>query len=422
MRSLAKNLLVLLGSLLFFGAALELVSGLVYRSYRGKPLDRAALRARLLTDRVEGEDGGDAGRLETVPDQPVILHPYFGFVINPEKNGVNEFGFFRHSPLATRAPDKVVIVLFGGSVADQVFYLGGDALVDALRDRPGYAGKEIELISTAVGGYKQPQQLIVLATLLALGAEYDVVVNLDGFNEIDTADDNRGEGIFPFFPHNWKVQGRQGFDTATVLRLARVEEIRQQRQALRRFFARPLLSRSAFFLTLWDFLDSGREAELRHEMIAMESVAEGEALPPQIRGPRLSFDDDQGFFTAMTAAWGRASREMARLCASQGIVYAHFLQPNQYVPDTKVLTEEEREVAIDPDFAGSERVPVAYPLLRAEGERLRREGVRFTDLTQIYAGEAGTIYNDFCCHVNERGAVLMARAIAAALPDLDARP
>jgi hypothetical protein len=228
--------------------------------------------------------------------------------------------------------------------------------------------------------------------------------------------------VFPFFPHNWKVQGRQGFDAATVLRLAQVEQIREQRRALRRWFARPPLSRSAFFLTLWDFLDGGREADLRRAMIGVEAGSGGGEVPPQIRGPRLSYADDQEFFAAMTASWGRASREMARLCAAQGIVYAHFLQPNQYVPGSKELSDEEREVAIDPNFAGSERVPVAYPLLIGEGERLRRDGVRFTDLTQIYSGESGTIYNDFCCHVNERGAVLMARAIAAALPDLDGRP
>ena len=421
MRSLAKNLLVLFGSLLLCGAALELASRLVYRAYRGRPFDRAALRARLLTDRVEGEEPEDAAaRLATVPDQPVILHPYFGFVINPEKSGVNEFGFFRRSPLTARAPDKVVIALFGGSVADQVFYLGGEALREALRDRPGYAGKEIELISTAVGGYKQPQQLIVLATLLALGAEYDVVVNLDGFNEIDSADDNRGEGVFPFFPHNWKLQGRQGFDAATALRLGHIEQIRAQRRALRRFFARPPLARSAFFLTLWEFLDSGREARLRRAMAALDAAASGGELPPQIRGPRRTYDDNAAFFAEMTAFWARASLEMSRLCAAQGIVYAHFLQPNQYVPNSKNLTDEEREVAIDANFAGSERVPQAYPLLLAAGEKLRRQGVRFTDLTRIYAGESDTIYNDFCCHVNERGAEIMARAIADALPDLAA--
>lgn len=417
MRSLAKNLLVLLAALLIGGAALEVAARLVYRAYRGRAFDGDALRARLFTDRVE-DIGDDALRAAEVPDPPVILHPYFGFVINPDKPGVNELGFFRRSPLTTRAPGKVVIVLFGGSVADQVFYMGGDALTEALRERPGYAGKEIELISTAVGGYKQPQQMIVLATLLAWGADYDVVVNLDGFNEFDAADDNVNEGVNPYYPHNWKVQGRQGFDAESVLRLGRIEAIRERRRALRRFFARPLLAQSAFFLTFWDFLDAARGAAMRREMVALESRREDEDLPPQIRGPRREYADPQAFFAEMAAFWGRASLEMARLCESRGIVYAHFLQPNQYVPNSKVLSDEEREVAIDESFPGARRVPQAYPLFQAEGERLRSLGVRFTDLTEVFAGESGTIYDDFCCHVNQRGAEIMARAMADSLPDL----
>ena len=58
------------------------------------------------------------------------------------------------------------------------------AFVDAIRAIPRFAGKQIWVVSFALGGYKQPQQLMVLAYYLSLGQPLDVVVNVDGFNEI----------------------------------------------------------------------------------------------------------------------------------------------------------------------------------------------------------------------------------------------
>jgi hypothetical protein len=419
MRSFLKILFLFAGSCVVFAGLLEMGSTFIYRAYRGVPFDRDAVRQRLNADlknemEVHALDGGPA-----IADQPVILHPYFGFVINPEKSGVNEHGFFRASPLTVRSPEKVVIAFFGGSVADQVYYMAGDTLVEELQDRPGYAGKEIELITTAVGGYKQPQQMIVLATLMALGAEFDVVINLDGFNEIDTAHDNVVEGVNPYFPHAWKLQARRGFDAETARRMGRIELIREERRRLKQLFAQPLLQRSAFFLSLWDFLDGGREANLRREMAELDLALSAHVLPPQIQGPPVDYPDMAVFFADMADLWARASLSMARLSAANDTVYAHFLQPNQYVPASKRLTAEERDVAYDPTFAGKDRVPQGYPLLIEAGENLRRQGVSFTDLTMIFADEDRTVYNDFCCHVNELGADIIARQIAAALPNLD---
>ena len=51
-----------------------------------------------------------------------VVHPYYGFVTDPEPIGwsVNEFGFFGHEDQIQRAdPDKLVVAVLGGSVATQ---------------------------------------------------------------------------------------------------------------------------------------------------------------------------------------------------------------------------------------------------------------------------------------------------------------
>ena len=51
-----------------------------------------------------------------------VLHPYYGFVTDPEPIGssVNELGFFGHEDQIQRAdPGKLVVAVLGGSVATQ---------------------------------------------------------------------------------------------------------------------------------------------------------------------------------------------------------------------------------------------------------------------------------------------------------------
>jgi hypothetical protein len=60
-------------------------------------------------------------------------------------------------------------------------------------------------------------------------------------------------------------------------------------------------------------------------------------------------------------------------------------------------------------------VEAGYPLLQAEGARLRGLGVDFHDLSGLYAGIAEPLYIDDCCHVNARGNALMGEAVGKAI-------
>ncbi len=421
MRGLGKSLIVLLAACLIGSLFLEIAGSLTYRVVRGRVLSRDEIRDRLMTERFAADEADGTAVDEAPPDQPIVLHPFFGFVINPSSKGVNDFGFFRGHPLVKRSPERRTIVFFGGSVADQVFYMGQQALIEELQKRPDFQGRAIDVLTTAVGGYKQPQQMLILSYLLARGAEYDVVVNLDGYNEIDSSMDNIQTGVNPYFPHTWKLHARLGLDREASVQLGRIEVLRDERERLRRLFDRPLLRSSAFGLALWDLLDGAREAEIHRRTAALEAMLDEESdeLPPQVQGPPFAYETDEQFYAEMADFWAASSLHMARLSAMHDISYVHLLQPNQYLPGSKELTAEEQEVAYDETYTGIERVPVAYPLLIERGRELRdRHGVNFVDLTQLYAGEKRTIYNDFCCHVNKLGAEMMARRIAAAIPPL----
>ena len=63
-----------------------------------------------------------------------------------------------------------------------------DVFIQELKSHPRFANQEIVLLNTAVGGYKQPQPLMVVSYLLALGAHFDAVINIDGFNDVDSVE------------------------------------------------------------------------------------------------------------------------------------------------------------------------------------------------------------------------------------------
>ncbi len=421
MASLAKKLLVLAAASAVGLVLLELGSAQLYARVTRRPLVRAEGVGRLFGGAAAEPDaplppavGANDPR---VADQQVIIHPYFGYVANPTKPRVNPYGFFGREPIATRAPDIGLVAVFGGSVANQLIKTAGDVLSEALAERGPLRGRRIELINLALGGYKQPQQLIVLATLLALGAQFDAVVNLDGFNEIDGAKDNLQDGVNPFYPYTWNLHARQALDSSAAVHMAKADLVRVRREDLRRRFARWPVPHSVFLLALWDLLDRQQEAALRAETFALRGALAQRAATPQQTGPPISFADDETMYLEYAEVWARSSLEMALLCAGYGIHYFHFLQPSQYLPGSKTLTAEERETAYDPNVADNQRVATAYPILIERGRDLRTQGVEFVDLTMLFRDEPRSVYGDTCCHFNALGNQRVAEEIGRAIAD-----
>ena len=71
---------------------------------------------------------------------------------------------------------------------------------------PGLPGAP-NVVTLGIAGYKKTQQLLALAYFLSLGAEYDLIINLDGYNDIVLPiTDNYSFGVNPFFPRAWNLR------------------------------------------------------------------------------------------------------------------------------------------------------------------------------------------------------------------------
>ncbi len=399
--------MIIAGNLLLIAVLLEVGTRFIYPWIRGGDFSWATLRDELRKpDSVEEFVIGDPA----AGAPSVILHPYIGFTFEPgstltTRDGsplqYSRFGFFGEDPVFERAPGEIIVAIGGGSVAGGLWHRGGDTLRATLQADPRFQGKTIRLQSFALGGFKQPQPLNTLVYLLALGAKFDVWIELDGFNEIALPlAENAPSGIPTDYPRDWRRLSRSGVSSSELGIRAEIYALRRDRERRRVLAAQSPWVFSAFIAACWDTADRRSAARIA------EMAASLAATAPQSEAP----NENEVLHESVTV-WKNASIQMARLCAANGIAYYQFIQPNQYFPATKTFSEEEQRTAL---AKGGYQPPAekGYPLLVAAGEELREQGVPVFDLTTIFRDEPRTIYRDSCCHLNELGNDLLARRIA----------
>ena len=391
--------------------------------------DRAETGGEADTD-GEAEVVADAGDLAAVLRHGgyEVLQPYLGFVWTPEADladhrflsafEIDRYGFLVDpgDRPADGAPEPVEVGIFGGSVANILHLAGRRTFQRVLGEDPEIAERGVVLRNYALPGYKQPQQLMTLAWLRSLGQGPDVVVNLDGFNEIALPPtENVPYGTHPLYPRTWTPRLEGLPDLESQRAAGEVSYLRQQRREVARSFERPLLGHSAVWNLLWTSRDRRLEAAggAAEERLAAASGGQGSYVS---HGPAYAATDER-MYADLVTAWSATSHAMRAISEDAGLSYHHFLQPNQYLAGSKPLSREEQTLYVTPGHAYGEQVIAAYPLLIEAGARLQADGVAFHDLTQLFADEERTVYSDDCCHLNAYGNRLMARAVAEAIRD-----
>ena len=410
-----------LAMILLVPITIELVSLSVYRVVLGRGFSYREVRAAQDDARRRPQPGpeplaGEANRPQQFLREDV-LHPYVGFVGNPQLDpGFSDWGFWGKlgSPPPRRSPGRVLIGIFGGSLAADFDEYGGARLKERLQHAGMWAGREIVLLNTAYGGYKQPQPLMALTYVLALGAELDVVVNHDGFNDVALdAVENAPQGVFPAYPRGWALRVESFRDPALIERVGAIAVLRDRRAALAEGFEAPPWRFTVTAGLMWTLLDrraASQIADARRELNAFKPAdrryqAAGPARP----------STETAVYEELTDLWQRGSLQLQRLCQANGIRYFHFLQPNQYVEGSKPMGSEERRVAVDASHPYRHGVLLGYPLLRRKGQALAEQGVAFRDLTLLFGNVEEPLYVDNCCHLNRRGYELLADAVAATI-------
>lgn len=365
----------------------------------------------------------------------IILHPFLGFIQTPEENHkfydsdidykaditgkINEYGFDGPSNIPKKAPGKVIICMLGGSFSMYFYHEAKEKLIEELKKSPLFANKKIEIYCYASSGYKEPQQLMALNYFISLGGEYDIVINLDGINDIALPiTDNIQYSLFPFFPRFWYVFSNRVSNAESNLLFAEIVKDRESKSQYKSFFNHFPLSFSNTGLVLWEILDRRLDYKInmgydKYVKSVFRSMKEKNI---ENYGPKFDYSlPREKQFQLMASFWKQCSKMIDALSVNMKFKYFHFLQPNQHLAESKSFSDDEKMFAgVKSNNPGdfNNIASNGYPYLINSGKELKNEGVEFEDLTMIFKNHKETIYRDPCCHINMLGNEIIAKKMA----------
>lgn len=370
------------------------------------------------------------------------IHPYFGYVdrpgwqhqeddfwtgVEPDLKTTNNHGITsdRDYPFAKTGPNQYIIGIFGGSVAEQFAMLARDRLVSNLKQADFFAGKEIVVLNFAKEGYKQPQQLLELTYFLSIGQEFDMVINIDGFNEVAFAHRNYQRQVDLSMPHANIMDGLANLINQTTLtpeKLNSLARLNRDRTTLNKLAGAINNSRLASVSFVLEQVYSYVLNRYRQEQVnfyRLDSNPAGESM--LFIKPDSQPMADPELFEKIARLWAGSSTLMSQLLAERGVAYFHFLQPNQYYSNKNFgPAEAERALEKTPYYATLVRL--GYPALSGQFDTLAANNVWFYNAIPIFDNEPEMVYIDNCCHYNRLGNEILADFIAASILDSQAVP
>ena len=373
------------------------------------------------------------------------LHPYFGPVhrggipveipasMQDAANGApasnkpagfatNNFGFAtpHDFPYSKRDSREFVIGIFGGSVGVWFCQLGAPRLTTLLQERPSFRGRTIVPLCFSHEGYKQPQQAVLLTYFLSIGQQFDLVINVDGFNEVALSRLNQERGFDLSMPSAMHLEGLRALidgSTMTPARLRSLAAIDSDRQRLDALAQRLNEARLAAVYVVLERYYRVVEARFQAEQ------ARFAALPAAAPGssalhvtPPLTHERPDRFFGTVAQMWLRTSMLMQDALQRQGATYVHVLQPNQYATARR-FSDAEAKIALNPASPFKPGAEQGYPALLAALAALPPAPDRphVFDATHVFDAEPAAVYVDDCCHYTRKGNELLADFVAKAV-------
>ena len=339
------------------------------------------------------------------------LHPYFGFMV-PK--------IFLDLPFKKTSEDQFIVGIFGGSVAHHFvnYELKHHVLTQMLQSLPQLRDKKIVILKFANPAHKQPQQLLTLNYYLSVGQELDMVINIDGFNELAVSYINNIGGIELSMPN--------GSVVAPIINLANKElspteltlslEILQTKNNSKDTLSRLSDCRLATCYTLrWvqaKYLFNQYQAKSgAFNQLKREASKDSLIYLKRIERPL----DDADAIDGAVEIWSNSSLAMSGVLNAEKIPYFEFIQPNQYYSTNRQFSADEKKIAFDEDSPFKEPALKGYPRLLPKISSLRAAGVQIFNAANVFDETRDIVYLDNCCHYNDAGNEIFSRYIGQSI-------
>ena len=358
------------------------------------------------------------------------FHPFFGFIQNPSPDfrpgfKINNYGFISpyDYPFKKFKKNQFVIGIFGGSVASDfsIFQVQNKILPEYLKQVPGLQDKEFVILSFATGGYKQPQQLLILNYFLALGQELDLVVNIDGFNEVALSNLNNKNQINLAMPSIQHISPLTSLANNSLSVKAMQATIRIKENKTR--INEGLESLQHCSLAACDALTSVYVQNLvnnyRKDIIAFEKERSKKQKDDEESviyiNKNKSILEDSAAFEQMSWNWAKSSIFMHKILSASNVPYFHVLQPNQYYQTKRVFGEAEKRIAFNKDTPYAKAVELGYPAILGKFPNLQKNNINILNGVKVFDKTKDAVYVDSCCHYNKAGEVIFSNYVGSSI-------
>ncbi|MEG4804032.1 hypothetical protein QUB63_06940 [Microcoleus sp. ARI1-B5] len=358
------------------------------------------------------------------------LHPFFGFIEKPGPDfrpgfKVNNYGFMSpyDYPFKKNKPNQFIIGVFGGSVASNygIFEVQNKILAQYLKQLPGLKDKEFVILSFATGGYKQPQQLLILNYFLALGQELDLVVNIDGFNEVALSNLNNKNKIDLAMPSIQHLMPLTSLANNSLSLKAMELTIKIQKTKNRINDGLESLENCSLAacdaltsVYVQNLVNNYRKDVIRFERERSKKQQDGEGSVIYYNKNNYILDDAAAF-EEMAWNWAKSSIFMHKVLSASNVPYFHVFQPNQYYQTKRVFSDAEKQIAFNQDTPYAKAVEIGYPALLSKFSNLRKNQINILNGVKVFDKTKEVVYVDSCCHYNKTGQMVFSNYVGSSI-------
>ena len=400
------------------------IEGIAFGLYQFKYKDYSLFDIQ--TSKLAAIDAVTASNVYTIGDEydedvvvKKIVHPYIGYttdgktksedcVSDSPEDCYSRIKVSTDKPFAKRNDDNLIVGIFGGSFAYGT--VRGTGSVEfykvLLNEIPKFKDKEVIVYTFAAGGFKQPQQIMQLNYLYSLGAEFDIVINIDGFNEmaIPYYGYKLGE-VHPSFPQSWSSFMQSALSAELLDAYSEKRSRINSHANYAKFSLIEGIRYSPTLNLLWRIKNDNylQDVEALTVQIQSSKTSNNKDFRYQEVGPDYDFTDWDSLYRYSANIWAKSSVMMKATTEINGGQYFHFLQPNQNIDGGKLLSEEELKIAYAPDAGYGGVYNASHMHLREKFDYLKSNDVSFYDLSYHFKDTSDTLYIDTCCHMNYKG-------------------
>ena len=314
-------------------------------------------------------------RLMTWFDKKNSYHPYLTYMSKDLE---------RDSTKKLNHESTFYVGIIGGSFAHYLArYLKSEEgleKVESFRQSIGLK-KNLEFLTLTSGGYQQPQQML---TSVLFSEKADLFISIEGFNDLITQTQNH------CVPAHWNYQFVRYHPKAKGLwyLAGKISKGIYQSMAYVSDFTNSV---SLFFYFT------------EHPLLKLISNFQERSLNVFRNCTKKKINEED-----MTKKWITDITKHHKVMEGLSKKLITVMQPNQYDPQSKPWSEEEKKL-FKPFMWRQSYVEKIYPIARRELKKINNPF--FVDMTDVFREETETLYTDGCCHINKKGNKIFAERL-----------